>query len=76
VVLRPSGDRIHLYRNHTVLSTGLDGWVRGGEQGLFAHEARGLSEYRFLINEHEPRPVAVSPVTARESRPRASSAPP
>jgi glycogen debranching enzyme len=67
VLLRPSGDRIHLYRNHTVLSTGLDGWVRGGEQGLFVHEARVLSEYRYLINEDEPRPAAISPVTARES---------
>ena len=67
VALRPSGDRIHLYRNHTVLSTGLDGWVRGGEQGLFVHEARVLSEYRYLINQDEPRPAGVSAVTAHSS---------
>ena len=67
VGLRPSGDRIHLYRNHTVLSTGLDGWIRGAEQGLFVHEARVLSEYRYLINQDELKPAAVSAVTARDS---------
>ena len=67
VSLRPSGDRFHLYRNHLVLSTGLDGFVRGGEQGLFAHEARVLSELRYLVNGEEPRPVGVSPVSATES---------
>jgi glycogen debranching enzyme len=67
VTLRPSGDRFQLYRNHLVLSTGLDGFVRGGEQGLFAHEARVLSEFRYLINNEEPRPAGVSPVSATES---------
>jgi glycogen debranching enzyme len=65
--LRPSGDRFHLYRNHVVMSTGLDGFIRGGEQGLFAHEAQVLSEYRILIHGTELRPVGVSAITARES---------
>lgn len=65
--LRPSGDRLHLYRNHLVLSTGLDGFVRAGEQGLFAHEARVISEFRYLINGHEARAVGVSAVSATQS---------
>ena len=76
VALRPSGDRLHLYRNHTVLSTGLDGWIRDGEQGLFVHEARVLSEHRYLINQDEPRPAAVSAVTAHESLAYYTAVPP
>ncbi|HEY7474129.1 MAG TPA: hypothetical protein VH679_03905 [Vicinamibacterales bacterium] len=41
--LRPSPDRLHLYQDHTVVSTGIDGFIRGGEQGLFVQEARLLS---------------------------------
>lgn len=68
VVLRPGGDEVHLHGNRTVLATGLDGFVRpGGEQGLFVHETRMLSEYRYLIGETEPRPVGVSAISARES---------
>lgn len=67
VALRPSGDRLHLHFNHTVLSTGLDGWIRGGEQGLFVHEARLISDYRILIGRKEPRPVGVSAIDARRS---------
>ncbi len=67
VALRPSGDRLHLYFNHTVLSTGLDGWIRGGEQGLFVHETRMLSDYRVSIGGKEPRPVGVSATSARAS---------
>jgi len=67
VALRPAGDRLHLHRNHTVLSTGLDGWIRGGEQGLFVHETRMLSDYRVLIDGRELRPVGVSALGAGES---------
>jgi glycogen debranching enzyme len=67
VALRPSGDRLHLYFNHTVLSTGLDGWIRDGEHGLFVHEARVLSDYRVFIGRKEPRPVGVSAIDARRS---------
>jgi glycogen debranching enzyme len=65
--LRPAPDRLHLYQNHTVFSTGLDGFIRGGEQGLFVQEARALSEYRYLIDASEPRPAGISAVSARES---------
>jgi glycogen debranching enzyme len=50
-----------------VLSTGLDGCIRGGEQGLFVHETRMISDYRYFVGEREPRPVGVSTVSARES---------
>ncbi len=66
-LLRPSGDRLHLHWNHLVLSTGLDGFIRGGEQGLFADEARVLSVYRWLIDDVEPYPCGVAATSARES---------
>ena len=65
--LRSGGDRFHLYCSHVVLSTGLDGFIRGGEQGLFAHETQVVSEYRYLVDDTEPRPVGVSAITARDS---------
>jgi hypothetical protein len=58
--LRPPGDRLHLYRNYLVLSTGLDGFVSGGEHGLFVHEARVVSDYRYLVDGVEPRPIGVA----------------
>ena len=44
VTLRPAGDQLHLHANRLVLAMGLDGFVRGGTQGVFAYEARVLSE--------------------------------
>jgi glycogen debranching enzyme len=67
IVLRPAGDRLELYLSRMVLSTGLDGFIRDGNEGLFAHEARVLSEYRYLIDDAEPLPVGVSEISARES---------
>ncbi|HEV8392740.1 MAG TPA: glycogen debranching N-terminal domain-containing protein [Vicinamibacterales bacterium] len=67
VTLRPAGDQLHLHVNRLVLATGLDGFVRGGTQGLFAYEARVLSEYRYLVDEQELLPVGVSPISARAS---------
>ena len=65
VTLRPAGDQLHLHANRLVLAMGLDGFVRGGAQGLFAHEARVLSEFRYLVNEEELLPVGVSPISSR-----------
>jgi hypothetical protein len=65
--LRPPGDRLHLYRNYLVLSTGLDGFVSGGEHGLFVHEARVVSDYRYLVDGVEPRPIGVAAVSATGS---------
>jgi glycogen debranching enzyme len=46
-----------------VLATERDGFIRGGEDhGLMVHQTRLLSLYRYLINEEEPRPVALSNV--------------
>ncbi len=41
--------------------------MRGGEQGLFVHEARVLSALRYLVSGIEPRPTGVSAITACES---------
>jgi glycogen debranching enzyme len=65
VMLRPAGDELHLHANRLVLATGLDGFVRSGTQGLFAYEARVLSEFRYLVDEQELLPVGVSPISSR-----------
>jgi len=65
VTLRPAGDQLHLHANRLVLTMGLDGFVREGPQGLFAYEARVLSEFRYLVDEQELLPVGVSPISSR-----------
>jgi glycogen debranching enzyme len=67
VALRPAGNDIHLHVNRLVLSTGLDGFIRpGGEQGLYDHEARVLSDLRYFVDDTELRAVGASAVTNRE----------
>ncbi len=59
--LRPRQDLICVSQNHTVLITNLDGFVSPGPDcGLFYHQTRLLSRYRFLINGKPPQPVALS----------------
>jgi glycogen debranching enzyme len=66
VALRPAGNDIHLHANRLVLSTGLDGFIRpGGEQGLYDHEARVLSELRYRIDDTDVRAAGASAVTSR-----------
>lgn len=61
--LRPRHDLNYVSRNHTVLATDLDGFVRPGpERGLFFHETRLLSRYRYLINGAPPKAVALANV--------------
>jgi glycogen debranching enzyme len=59
--LRPRHDLIYVSQNQTVLATDLDGFVRAGpDRGLFFHQTRLLSRYRYLINDKPPQPIALS----------------
>jgi glycogen debranching enzyme len=49
-------------QGRTVFVAGADGFVERGETGLFAHETRLLSRYRYLINRRLPQPNALSNV--------------
>jgi glycogen debranching enzyme len=61
--LRPRYHTQYVAQGRTVLATGLDGFIdEGSEHGLFVHETRLLSRYRYLINGERPTPVALSNV--------------
>ena len=50
-------------QGRTVLITDPDGFFDGGaERGLFVHQTRMLSRYRWLIEGERPQPVALSSV--------------
>ncbi|HWP41878.1 MAG TPA: glycogen debranching N-terminal domain-containing protein [Blastocatellia bacterium] len=50
-------------QNRTVLATGRDGFILGGpDQGLFVHQTRLISRYRYLIDGDPPLPDALSNV--------------
>jgi glycogen debranching enzyme len=65
VRLRPRIDTSYISQSRTVLATGRDGFITGeagSEHGLFFHQTRLLSKYRFLINGKQPLPIALSNV--------------
>src|SRR5436305_5076918 len=63
VRLRPRADTLYVSQSRTVLATDRDGFVSdGADHGLFVHQTRLLSRYRYLINDKPPRPVALSNV--------------
>ena len=63
VRLQPRNDTIYISQDRTVLATERDGFIRdGAEHGLFVHETRLLSRYRYLIDGKSPQPVALSNV--------------
>jgi glycogen debranching enzyme len=63
VQLRPRHDVIYVSQNRTVLATGLNGFVEDrAERGLFFHQTRLLSRYRYLIERKPPLPLALSNV--------------
>ena len=63
VRLRPRDDTLYVSQGRTVLATERDGFINESpEHGLFAHQTRLLSRYRYLINDQPPRPVALSNV--------------
>src|SRR5207247_844416 len=61
--LRPRGHLHYVSQGRTVLTTEADGFISGdGEAGLFVHETRLLSRYRYLIDGRLPDPNALSNV--------------
>lgn len=64
--LRPRCDTIYVSNGRTVLATGTDGFLSGQpDQGLFVHETRLLSHYRFRIEGKPLYPVSSSNVVQR-----------
>lgn len=63
VRLRPRSETLHASQGETVLATGRDGFIDGGaDHGLFVHETRLVSRYRYPIDDEPPAPVALSNV--------------
>ncbi|HWR37527.1 MAG TPA: glycogen debranching N-terminal domain-containing protein [Clostridia bacterium] len=61
--LHPRSDSGYVSQNRTVMATGLDGFIRPDpDQGLFVHQTRMLSCYRYKVNGKEPMSVALSNV--------------
>lgn len=59
--LRPRDDALYVTQNRTALATDLDGFVHGGpERGLFVHQTRLLSRYRYRIDGRPWQPLALS----------------
>lgn len=61
VRLRPRDDIIYVSQNRTALATERNGFLAGGpDRGLFFHQTRIISLYRYLINGETPYAVALS----------------
>ena len=61
--LRPRDDTLHVTRNRTALATNRDGFLGGGpDRGLFVHQTRLLSHYRYRIDGKPWLPLALSNV--------------
>jgi glycogen debranching enzyme len=59
-------DTIYVSSGRTVLATRLDGFLDGGaDQGLFVHETRLVSRYRWSIEGRSLHPVSLSHVAQR-----------
>jgi hypothetical protein len=63
VRLHPRKDSFQISQGRTVLSTGLNGFIRPDTtDGLFVHQTRMLSCYSWTLDGKEPMPVALSNV--------------
>jgi len=63
VRLRPRDDTRYVSQGRTVLATERDGFIDdGGQFGLFVHETRLLSRYRYTVDGEPPAAVALSNV--------------
>ncbi len=63
VRIRPRPDVRLVTQGRTVLTTDPDGFFdRGAERGLFVHQTRMLSRYRWRIDGEPPQPIALSNV--------------
>jgi glycogen debranching enzyme len=61
--LRPRSDTLYVSQGRTVMAAERDGFIQdGADHGLFVHETRLLSRYRYLINDEPPRAVVLSNV--------------
>ncbi len=61
VRLHPREDSFEVSQGRTVLSTDLNGFIRPGTaDGLFVHQTRMLSCYRWNLDGKQPMPVALS----------------
>lgn len=66
VRLRPRADTLYVSSGRTVLAGGTDGFLDGrADQGLFVHETRLLSRYRYGIEGKPLHPVSLSQITQR-----------
>jgi hypothetical protein len=73
--LRPRAATEYISQNRTVLSMRPDGSVVSDPGvGLFVHETRILSRWRYLVGGRPPEPVALSPVE-QHSTSKPTSAP-
>lgn len=63
VRLRPRADTNYISQGRLVFAVDKDGIVSGqSDYGLYSHQTRLLSRYRYLIDGRAPRPVALSNV--------------
>ncbi|HEX6293121.1 MAG TPA: glycogen debranching N-terminal domain-containing protein, partial [Herpetosiphonaceae bacterium] len=63
VRLRPRSETLYVSQDRTVLAMERDGNLADGhEHGLFVHQTRLLSRYRYLIDDRPPIPVVLSNV--------------
>jgi glycogen debranching enzyme len=62
--LHPRFDTTYVSQNRTVMATDRTGLIPGRtDHGLYVHQTRLLSRYRYLINGHPPEPVVASNVS-------------
>lgn len=60
---RPRAGTLYVSQSRAVLATGRDGFIAGGpDHGLFVHQTRLLSHYRYLVDGRPPQAVALSMV--------------
>lgn len=63
VRLRPRPNALYVSRNFLSLATDRDGFIHDGkEHGLFVHETRMLSRYRWTVDGEPMTPVALSAI--------------
>lgn len=62
VQIRPRPETLYTSQNRTVMTAGHNGMIEDPDHGLFVHETRLLSRYRYLIDGAPPEPVALSNV--------------
>jgi glycogen debranching enzyme len=68
VRIRPRPATVHISRGRGVLATAVDGLLDGGaDHGLFVHETRLLSRWRYVIDGDAPSPNALSVIRQNHS---------